>query len=157
MPQIRTFSDGSILSRDRGSFDDWCIYLDGKPPRDVDYFRGLQAFGRKYGGQYVYDKFCEVYNMTGKVMDSTVFAKIDALAANSFSSADTLTIQKVFSILYMAMLAEENKAYTKLGKRIKRLGMYKLLIQGEDVLHAANFMRGMKWRDIDKLCREAGF
>ena len=45
--RIKTFSDGSFLEYDRGSFDDWCVYLtkpDGnrKPPRDMDYFKQLQ-------------------------------------------------------------------------------------------------------------------
>ena len=57
----------------------------------------------------------------------------------------------------MGMLAEENKAFTRLGKRIKRLGMHKLLIENETVADAANFMRGMGWRQIDAMCKERGF
>ena len=68
-----------------------------------------------------------------------------------------LEFSKIFSILYMGMLAEENKAHTRLGKRIKRLGMHKLLIENESVDTAANFMRKMKWYEIDSLCRSRGF
>ncbi len=44
---IKSFSDGSFLEYDRGSFDEWCVYLtksDGsrRPPRDVDYFEQLK-------------------------------------------------------------------------------------------------------------------
>lgn len=57
----------------------------------------------------------------------------------------------------MAMISEEQKEHTKLGKRIKRLGIHKLLIEGIPVNKAANFMRGMKWREIDKICLKLGF
>jgi hypothetical protein len=57
----------------------------------------------------------------------------------------------------MAMIAEEQKQYTKLGKRIKRLGIHMLLIEQLSVHEAANIMRGMGWRDIAVLCDERGF
>ena len=57
----------------------------------------------------------------------------------------------------MAMIAEERKQYTRLGKRIKRLGIYKLLIEKSNIYEAANFMRGMNWKDIDELCKNRGF
>ena len=57
----------------------------------------------------------------------------------------------------MAMIAEEQKKFTRLGKRIKRLGIYKLLIENRSVSESANFMRGMGWRDIATLCEERGF
>ena len=63
----------------------------------------------------------------------------------------------MLSVLYLAMIAEERKANTKLGKRIKRLGVHKLLFDGGNVSNSANFMRGMGWREIDALCRQYGF
>lgn len=38
-----------------------------------------------------------------------------------------LYLSKLFSILYATMIAEENKKFTKLGKRIKHLGVFLLL------------------------------
>lgn len=55
------------------------------------------------------------------------------------------------------MVAEENKAYTRLGKRIKRLGVHIYLIDNESLDYSVNFMKGMGWRQIDKLCKERGF
>ena len=55
------------------------------------------------------------------------------------------------------MIAEENKKNTKLGKRIKRLGIYELLYGEKNVEYATNFMKGMNWRDIEQLCKEKGF
>jgi hypothetical protein len=57
----------------------------------------------------------------------------------------------------MGMIAEERKAGTRLGKRIKRLGVHKFLIEKKTVTEAANFMRGMGWRQIDAMCKERGF
>ena len=55
------------------------------------------------------------------------------------------------------MLAEENKEKSVLGKRIKRLGLYTLLIEDKPVDHSANFMNGKKCGVLDKLCKERGF
>ena len=79
-----------------------------------------------------------------------------SIIAGSYGE-DALLVDVIFSILYMAMIAEEQKANTRLGKRIKRLGIYKLLIENRSVYEAANFMRGMGWREIAKLCEERGF
>ena len=70
---------------------------------------------------------------------------------------DSLKMDTIFSTLYMAMIAEEQKEHTRLGKRIKLLGIYALLIEHRPVHDAANFMRGMGWREIDALCRARGF
>lgn len=55
------------------------------------------------------------------------------------------------------MIAEEQKQFTRLGKRIKRLGIHMLLLESKSVHEAANFIRGMGWRDIATHCDERGF
>jgi hypothetical protein len=55
------------------------------------------------------------------------------------------------------MIAENNKLNTKLGKRIKRLGLHTLLIDGKSIDYSVSFMRGMSWKDIDLLCKSKGF
>ena len=90
----------------------------------------------------IYQDYVKVYDLEGKAVDKCCFSlRFSDIA--SFYGNDALELDKIFSILYMAMIAEERKAYTKLGKRIKRLGVHKLLIEGETVQQAANFMRGM--------------
>ncbi len=157
---IKSFSDGSFLEYDRGSFDDWCVYLtksngSRKPPRDVDYFNQLRQLARKYGVEQIYGDYVRVYDLTGKQVEKSALIAISQIAA-SYGN-DALEVDVIFSILYMAMIAEEQKKFTRLGKRIKRLGIYKLLIENGTVNDAANFMRGMGWRDIAKLCEERGF
>lgn len=157
---IKEFRDGSFLEYDRGAFDDWCVYLtepngSRKPPRDIDYFSQIQELAGKYGAQAVYADYVAVYDLTGKRVDGHVF---NAIAdASSKYGTDSLEVEKILSILYMAMISEEQKKYTRLGKRIKRLGIHKLLFEDATVREAANFMRGMGWRDIAHLCEERGF
>ena len=158
--KIKEFEDGSFLEYDRGQFDDWCVYLnspDGsrRPPLDRDYFTQLQEFSGIYGVDRIYSDYVAVYELVGKAVDNNSLSEISRIA--SFYGDDSLELDKIFSILYMAMVAEERKAYTKLGKRIKRLGIHKLLIEGRTVYESANFMRGMNWKAIDALCKERGF
>jgi hypothetical protein len=157
---IKEFENGTFLEYDRGGFDDWCVYFTDtngtrKPPRDVDYFKQLTELAEKYSVEKVYTDYVQVYNLTGKEVEQPALAEISRISASY--GRDALDVDVIFSILYMAMIAEERKKYTRLGKRIKRLGIYKLLIEKRSVYEAANFMRGMGWRDIDALCRERGF
>lgn len=158
--KIKDFLDGSYLEYDRGSFDDWCVYLtkpngSRKPPRDVDYFQKLKDYATRYGVETIYNDYVKVYDLTGKKLEPIALQEISNIASSY--EDDALELDIIFSILYMAMIAEENKANTRLGKRIKRLGIYKLLIENCSVQSSANFMRGMGWRDIDTLCKERGF
>ena len=157
---IKQFQDGSFLEYDKGSFDSWCVYLTKKngsrrAPKDSDYFNELKSMASVYGVQKVYDDYVCIYEMTGTQVEERVFSKISAIA-DSYGQ-DALPMDILFSVLYMAMIAEEQRANTRLGKRIKRLGIHVMLIEGYSVSNAATFMTGMGWRDIDKLCRERGF
>lgn len=55
------------------------------------------------------------------------------------------------------MISEESKKNTKLGKRIKLLVLYYLLIKDLEPNYCANFMRNVSVKEIDKLCKEEGF
>lgn len=63
----------------------------------------------------------------------------------------------VFTIIYLGMVAEENKVGTKLGKRIKRLGIHQVLYDRYFPTAAANFSRGLPWTRIDNECKLRGF
>ena len=157
---IKKFCDGSYLEYDRGKFDPWCVYLtrpDGtrRPPKDTDYFSDLKEFSRIYGTQRLYQDCVQVYQMANTPVSNSALEDISRLA--EAYGQDSLKMDTIFSTLYMAMIAEEQKEHTRLGKRIKLLGIYALLIEHRPVHDAANFMRGMGWREIDALCRARGF
>ena len=105
-----------------------------------------------------YADYVKVYEQTGAEVDSAVLEQIDQLAAGyQKRKNDPKNVAIVFTILYLAMIAEERKKNTKLGRRIKRLGVHKLLVEGDTVEHAADFMRGMDWEGIDALCTGYSF
>ena len=158
--ETKRFSDGSFLEYDEGNFDEWCVYFTGPngertPPRDTDYFQQLKDLADTYGAETVYNDYVKVYDLTGKFPEASALNQISNIA--KCYGKDALKVDIVFSILYMAMIAEENKAHTRLGKRIKRLGIYRLLFEGCSVQHSADFTRGMGWREISAMCNQRGF
>lgn len=154
------FSDGSYLTFDDGKFDSWCVYLrmpNGESwiPKDVEYFEWLVEYGKQYGSNKIYNDFIKFYDVTTQEVEESVKRIIDEISLSY--GDDREMMKKIFSIIYMAMIAENNKKNTKLGKRIKRLGIYCLLVKGYDAKQAASFMRHMKAYEIDKLCKQFGF
>ena len=157
---VKRFSDGSYLEFARGNFDEWCVYVTTpgnvrRPPLDRNYFSFLKRLAEQFGPQRVYNDFVRVYEKTEKHVDEKVFSLI-AHIASGYPGWE-LRVEQVFSILYLTMIAEENKANTRLGCRIKRLGVYGLLLEGLSVEQAADFTRGMRWQDIAAMCSERGF
>lgn len=158
--RINDFQDGSYLEYDKGKFDDWCVYLvtpngTRTAPLDTDNFRQLKHYAEKYGADALYRDFVQIYDLTGTTLEANVLRQISTLSARY--RGDETGIAILFTILYTAMVSEENKAHTRLGKRIKRLGVHKLLIENCTVDNSANSMRGSTWREIDSLCRARGF
>ena len=157
---IKRFSDGSFLEYARGRFDDWCVYYttasgEAYPPKDNEYFEKLKELSNKHGNKKLYNDFVKVYDWTDKVVDSVVLLRISELSTEY--GEDTLDTDIIFSTLYVTMISEENKAGTRLGKRIKRLGVHVLLIEDFSVDYAANFMKNKSWRYISNLCDIRGF
>jgi len=152
--------DGKYLYYDEGKFDKFCVYeVDSegrkKAPRDVEYFTELASYIPKFGKETLYQDFVQIYNLTTKEFDEKVPPFILKLTAKYGESQTPLF--RIFSILYMGMISEENKERTKLGKRIKRLGIYSLLILEKSPSYCADFTKGKSASDIDKWCREGGF
>ena len=157
---IRSFSNGQSLEYDWGGFDSWCIFIRNSdqsrnPPRDIEYFSNLVELGKIYGCPRIYSDLKKIYVLTGKQIDEKVINYI-SLVSDEYEE-DQLKVEILFSIIYAAFIAEENKARTKLGKRIKFLGIYQILVEGIVPEIAVNFSKGMTWQNISKLCEEKGF
>ena len=156
---IKLFSDGSKLLFDKGVFDEWCVYMQHSgarkyAPTDVQYFGRLQQYASTFGAKVVYADFLEIYEQTKKSVSAEVLAYITELSVKYGN--DSTQIEMDFTIIYAGMIAEENKAYTKLGKRIKRLGVYQVLIEGVAPTVAAQFSKGKKWTEIEQECIRRG-
>lgn len=161
MPRLLTsFSNKGKIEFDDGCFDGWCVFLtksngERYAPSDIKYFTRLKTLSEKYGSQKIYDDFVVIYNRTNKEINKQVFELIRALS--SYYKSDALEIEVWFGVIYAGMIAEENKAKAVLKKRIKRLGMHQLLLQNYNAEQAANFSKGKKWRDLDKIMTGLGF
>jgi hypothetical protein len=157
---VAKLSDGSCIEFDTGKFDNWCVYLKRLnqikyAPKDVEYFGILKNFALKYGNQKIYTDFVKIYETTTKNIENKVVELIIKIALNYGQDKNEMSIW--FTILYAGMVAEENKEYAILKKRIKRLGVYQVLIENLSPEYAANFSRGKKWNELDKICREREF
>lgn len=151
---------GGYLCFDRGRFDDWCVYqvgLDGRryASKDIDYFTQLHKYLKVFNSNKIYQDFVYVYALTTDKIDPRVIDKIREVAAEYHELKNEFFT--IFCIIYMGMIAEENKRNTKLGKRIKRLGMYNLLVKLKEPEYCANFMKNKSWQEIDEICAEGGF
>jgi hypothetical protein len=158
------YSKTESIKFDKGKFDNFCVYIithannkiDNKyAPKDNEYFKDLVNLKKIYG--------IEIYNLFIKIYDNT-FKKLNFNVANSiinycdkFFIADKILCKKTFLILYYSMVAEENKINTKLGKKIKRLGIHQILIEDINPNVAANFSKGMNWKKIETECKLRNF
>jgi hypothetical protein len=159
---IREFPDGTFIEYDTYKFDDWCVFITrpGKSrfaPTDMDLLGTIEQYAKVYGNQRLYADYVAIYDCTGKDVDGKVLAYIGELCAAHYPERDAPGLAIWFTALYAAMIAEEHRAHTVLGKRIKRLGAHRLLVENASVPESANFMRGMSGRQISDLCSERGF
>jgi hypothetical protein len=158
--RIANFDDGTHLDFDVGKFDNFCVYIyqkDGsrRAPLDIDYFSDFQYLAEKYTKDKVWLDFLGLYEKTTRELSEKVSSYIESLCESYIS--DKLLFMKTFYILYASMIAENNKSNTKLGKRIKRLGLHTLIIENENLDYSVSFMRGKSWKEIDKICTSRGF
>ena len=152
--------NGNYLVYGQGKFDKWCVFevnQNGKrkAPKDINYFNNLYEFAKIFGSDKIYTDFVKIYDMTTKYFENYVIEEIENISLKYEDYKDD--IFNNFLILYMAMISEQNKKNTVLGKRIKRLGLYYLLVKGQPLEYCVNFMTGKNCRELDKLCREGGF
>lgn len=160
---IRLRYDDEIIFFGRGTTDVWCAYVAKEVgnnkmlcsmPSDKYYFTLIQniAFGRGCP-EAMYADFVDIHRRTGKCIDASVVEYIGRLADNYDRDADVM--YNMFMHVYYGMVAEENKAHTHLGKSIKLLGLYDLLIRRKSVNDAADCNRGSNWRAIHADCEAA--
>lgn len=157
---IKKVRGKNIVEFDKGKFDDWCVYLTrlGKrryAPTDYEYFTIVQQFGAIYGRKKVYADFIAFYIPTNSFIDPKVTGLITDIADEYGSDAEEVDIW--FSVIYAGMVAEENKQFAVLKKRVKRLGLHQVLVEGLDPGKAAVYSKGVKWRELDKIMKERGF
>lgn len=157
---IKHVRNKNVIEFDNGSFDQWCVYLTRfeKPryaPKDTEYFHELKQFGNYYGHAKIYNDFVKYYLLTNKNIDPFILDLITVIADGYELHSEEMDTW--FSVIYAGMVAEENKEKAILKKRIKRLGMHQLLLEGFPPEYAANFSKGKKWQELDLIMKQRGF
>ena len=110
-----------------------------------------------YSPEKIYQDYVSIYNATSAILKPSVIEEIKEEICDDYDDDDKLDFKLWFIVIYLGMVAEENKRYAVLKKRIKRLGMYQILFEGMTAYEAANYSRGKKVAELDPLCREKGF
>ncbi|MCO7724924.1 hypothetical protein NJB85_17325 [Myroides odoratimimus] len=160
MRTIKNLQNNRSVIFDSGKFDQWCVYVveeNGfkKAPFDVDYFTDLQNLNNKYPNNKVYYDFISIYKLTDNTINPVVLNLIDSIT-NTYNQEDRIIVEQWFSVIYAGMIAEENKQFAILKKRVKHLGVYQTLIQGMNPADAARFSYGKKWRELDAIMKPLG-
>jgi len=163
-----TFEDGSFLSFAQGKKDRWCVYyttinpdMPPKPLLDSQYFQYLRIFANQYGRDLVYRDFVSIYDKTTDIPDDAMVEDIQHIAEHYPN--DRLRVAKVFTTLYMAMVAEfyyvtSAGQPSRLTKRVKRLGVHQSLFCPEmTVQEIANFSKRKCFIELNTICQQYGF
>lgn len=157
---IKNVQERNIVEFDRGTFDDWCVFLTRPAqlryaPKDTEYFSFFIDLASRHGTLKVYNDFIRIYNSTKTSIDEPILKLITQIANTYNGEAEEVDIW--FTIIYSGMVAEENKQYAILKKRVKRLGIHQILFNVLSPYEAANFARGKKWRELDVIMKSLGF
>ena len=142
---------------DRGKFDSYCVYVNRVgyercAPTDDIYFKWIKGLAHRYGVIQVYTDFCLLYDIVDDKINKN---KVIALVSNLDLHYNENTIIW-WLIFYMTMVAECKKKNAILKKRIKKLGVYNILIENESIDDVVQYMRGKKWQELDELMKERG-
>ena len=158
---VKNLRNNRCVIFDAGRFDDWCVYVVENggyktPPLDMVYFEDLSLLSKKYPKNKVYDDFVSIYDRTTSKIEQATIDLIDNIV-ESYNQEDQDIIEQWFTVLYAGMIAEENKEHAILKKRVKRLGMYQVLILNNPAVEAAKFSYNKNWRDLDTIMKRYGF
>jgi len=160
MVPVTTLWSNIVLSFDHGRIDEYRVRVDHPDgfthyPRDEMYFTMLRdQVDNPFNKHRIYGDFVKIYDMTGEMVEDTTLDLINSIA-EEYPNPELM--QFLFTILYLTMIAEENRQGTKLGRRIKRLGVRQVLIENRTPCDAACYSRGMIADDIVAECRKRGF
>lgn len=161
---ILLLSHGGIrIEQKRGKFDGWLIMKNGEWLKDRDYFGWLLDASQRYGVDKVYNDFIRVYDVVPNERNNRSSSQISNISmaviyevASTYRECSELACI-IFTELYTTMVAEEMKAGSKLGRRIKRLAVYQLLCLDMRLNVVVSYSKNRPWRELDEICRGYGF
>lgn len=161
MPKLIKVIKNRVVEYDKGKFDDYCVYIKDKDggryaPKDNEYFAYFNSLNvTTKNRDDIYKDYVRIYLLTTSKIEETVLKTITSISDEYGSESEMTDVY--FTVIYAGMVAEENKQYAILKKRIKRLGMHQVLKDNISPEIAASFSKGRKWRELDKIMKEKGF
>jgi len=158
---IKIISSDIEIFYDRGSFDEWCVYINNQgiktAPKDIEYFKFFIELGKSYSNQKVYNDYIKIYNLVSQKIEKKVLDLIIDISKNNYDAVLSKEVTINFTVIYAGMVSERNKKFTVLKERIKRLGMYQILVLNFSAEVAANYSKGKKAKELDIICKKYGF
>ena len=158
----------------QGSFDLWCAYLIALNPdpsdnrwyafaaKDAYYFERLYFLGTRMDEgltlKKVYGHLMHLFELALRkpgVVDMDAISYIYRVSKEHYACWAGMAREMFFHVYY-GMIAEENKANTRLGCLIKIHGLHELLIGQRPVDIASNCTRGLSWHEIQAECDAYG-
>jgi hypothetical protein len=160
MPVLRLFRDGSLLEYGRGHFDAHQVYHSRPnalscPARTEDTLSRLGQLGQLYCPHGIYADFVVIYNRTKHSISPHIFDLIHYMARGY--GTDALELEVLLAILYAEMVVAEAARRNRLKRRLKRLGVHYVLLEGYSGTAAASACQVDAWLLLDDACRERGF
>lgn len=142
-----------------GRFDDYCAYTSAEfpdgfycaMPQDVYYFEILDRVACETNCFFfMYEDIKHIYEHVTDRIDKAQVRRIYRIA-QGYGDNHKWMFNALMHVYY-GMVAEENKAGTKLGASIKMNGIYRVLIDREQVPVAARECCGVSAGDLRKEC-----
>ena len=154
---ITNFPNGWYLTFEQGKFDNWCVYLRhtngyAVVPKDEEYFEKVLFLSNNFDANKVYNDFLKIYNNTSDAINLETLNNIYQISRDYGQYADLWWL--IFTIIYAAMIAEENKEHAILKKRIKALGIYQVLFENFSPYQASIFSKKKNWKELDIIMKE---
>ena len=141
------------------------IDFDFDAPEDIDYMQDIRDLAAKYGQDRVWESFLALYESIpqehGVNLTRAMTEKVVEIASQ-FPEEENLRM--TLDCLLCAMIAENNrlKKYgskydTKLGKKIKALGVYQAIYETDmTIRQVADYSKSKGWRWISEECAKRG-
>ncbi|PEC48940.1 hypothetical protein [Bacillus sp. AFS096315] len=135
----KEFSDGTLITVGKGKFDDWCLYENRRPLLDSHIFSNLETlhdeepFATNRNFIALENRMFQDLENGNKEINMDIINNFIPNLAKWYLKNEDCLVEKTFTILYLTMLAEENKVKngkpSVTGLKIKSVAGYQIMIE----------------------------
>ena len=166
---VKSFPGGTSIGFTEDRDGRWCVqervFLWTRRPTSGSCLVRLSELAQRYGRDKVMADFVTVYGAVGAkpargdLLPNDAVLELITRLSSAYTAApgDSVRADRLFTTLYLIMIARENRAGDALGKRAERLGAHLVLEEGRTPEEAAAFSAGKTPQDLSALCQSYGF